>query len=289
MKPLLGLPLPHSNSICKLHISLYDLRQGGRQWYAKLSSFLISNNYTISTVDHSLVLKRIGSNTTVLLVYVDDIVLTANDKAEITYITHVLDQHFKIKNLGNLTYFLGLEVAHNSSRIHLSQRKYTIDLLYETSMQDCAPMPTPMKHSSRLSTTDGTPLNDEEASAFRRIGRLIYLTNTRPDISCSVHNLNQFVSAPTNNHHQVALCILRYLKGNLGFGIFLYNNSSIYLKAYSDSDLATFPDSRKSITGFSIFSGESLISWKSKKQQTISKSSYGVEYRALVATTCELQ
>jgi len=118
---------------------------------------------------------------------------------------------------------------------------------------------------------------------------LIYLTNTRPDIAFNVHNLSQFVSAPTHNHQQAALRILRYLKGNPRSGIFLYNNSSVHLKAYSDSDWATCPDSRKSITGFSVFLGESLISWKSKKQQTISKSSSEAEYRALAATTWELQ
>jgi len=244
MKPPPGLHLPHSKSVCKLHRSLYGLCQAGRQWYAKLSSFLISNNYTTSTADHSLFLKHTGSNTTALLVYVDDIVLTSNDKAEIDHITLMLNQQFKIKNLGNLTYFLGLEVARNSSGIHLSQRKYTIDLLYETGMQDCAPMPTPMAHSSRLSTNDGTALNHEDASAFHRlIGRLIYLTNTRLDIAFSVHNLSQFVSAPTQNHQQAALRILRYLKGNPGSSIFLYSNSSVHLKAYSDSDWAICPDS----------------------------------------------
>ena len=146
--------------------------------------------------------------------------LTSNDKVEILHITNLLDQHFKIKNLGALTYFLGLEVARNNFGIHLSQRKDTIDLLHETGMQNCAPMPTPMTHSSRLSITEGTPLNDDEASAYRKpIGRLIYLTNTRPDIAFSVHNLSQFVSAPTNNHNQVAFRILRYLKGNPGSGI----------------------------------------------------------------------
>jgi len=153
---------------------------------------------------------------------VDHNVLTGNDKAEILRITNLLDQHFKIKNLGDLTYFLGFEVARNSSKIHLSQRKYTIDLLHEMDIQDCAHMPTPMAHTSRISTTKGTPLNDEEASTYcKLIGRLIYLTNTRPDIAFSVHNLSRFVSAPTNNHHQAFFRILKYLKGNLGSGIFI--------------------------------------------------------------------
>jgi len=101
----------------------------------------------------------------------------------------MLDQTFKIKNFGNITYFLGLKIAHNSSRIHLSQRKYTIDFLHETGMQDSLPMPTHMTHSSRLSSTEGIQLNKDETSAYRRlIARLIYLTNTRPNIvNLSLH------------------------------------------------------------------------------------------------------
>jgi len=151
MKPPPGISLPTTTSVCKLNRSLYGLKQAGKQWYAKLSTFLISQNYVISSVNHSLFLKHNGTNTTSLLVYMDDIVLTSNDAEEICHITKLLDEHFRIKNLGGLQYFLGLEVAHNSTGIHLSQRKYTLDLLHETGMLDCAPMPTPMIHTSRLS------------------------------------------------------------------------------------------------------------------------------------------
>ena len=265
MQPSPGLLHP-SNSVCKLQRSLYGLKQTGRQWYEKLSTFLISQNYILSSTDHSLFLKRHDTNITIILVYVDDIVLIGNDRAEILNITNMLDQIFKIKNLGDLTYFLSLEVGRNSFGIHLSQQKYTIDLLHETSMQDCAPMPTPMTDSSRLSLTEGIPLNEDETSTYHRlIGRLIYLTNTRPNITFSVNNLSQFVSVPTKFHQQAAFRILRYLKSNPGSGIFLSSSSPIHLKAYSDSDWATCPDSRKSIIGFSNFLGESLISWKSKK------------------------
>jgi len=92
-------------------------------------------------------------------VYVDDIILTGNNFEEITHITTLLHQHFKIKNLGDLTFFLGLEVARNNTSIHLSQRKYTMDLLHETGMLDCAPVPTPMVHSSQLSSTQGDLLS----------------------------------------------------------------------------------------------------------------------------------
>jgi len=244
----------------------------------------------LSFVDHSFFLKRTHTKLTVLLVYVDDIVLAGNDDEETAHITKLLDQQFRIKNLRDLTYFLGLEVARNKSGLHISQRKYTLDLLHETGMLDCATMPTPMSHSSRLSSTDSVQLNEESSSTYRRlIGRLIYLTNTRPDIAFSVNNLSQFVSSPTKHHQQAVFRILRYLKGNLGSRIFLHKNSNNQLRGYSDSDWATCSETRKSVTGFTIFLGESLMSWKSKKQPTISRSSSEAEYRALAATTCEIQ
>jgi len=157
-------------------------------------------------------------------------------------------------------------------------------------MINSAPMPTPMVHSSRLSSSAGTQLTDIETSAYRRlIGKLIYLTNTRPDIAFAVNNLSQFISSPTNLHQQAAFRLLRYLKGNLGNEIFFPSNSTLQLRGFSDSDWATCSETRKSVTGYCIFLGDSLVSWKSKKQQTLSKSSSEAEYRALATTTCEIQ
>jgi len=151
------------NLVCRLKKSLYGLKQAGRQWYAKLSNFLLSHNYKISTADHSLFLKHDGKHTTTLLVCVDDIVLTGNNPMEISAITSLLHNFFHIKNLGDLTYFLGIEIARNATGIHLSQRKYVLDMLKDTGMLGCAPTPTPMLHTIKLSTTKGTPLGDAES------------------------------------------------------------------------------------------------------------------------------
>jgi len=150
-----GVVVPNPHFACKVQRSLYGLRQASKQWYAKLSNFLLNNGYILSVVDHTLFLKTNYNHITALLVYVDDIVLTRNNTEEITHITTLLHQHFKIKNLGDLTFFLGLEVARNNTGIHLSQRKYTMDLLHETRMLECAPVPTPMVHSSPPSSTQG--------------------------------------------------------------------------------------------------------------------------------------
>ena len=152
------------------------------------------------------------------------------------------------------------------------------------------PASTPMDYSTRLTASLGTPLSEASSSSYRRlIGRLIYLTNTRPDITYVVQQLSQYMAHPTSAHSQAAFRVLRYLKSSPGFGIFLAANGPLQLKAFSDSDWAGCRDTRRSITGFSIYLGSSLISWRSKKQPTVLKSSSEAEYRALASTTCELQ
>jgi len=152
--------------VCKLQHLLYGLRQAYYQWYAKLSHFLLSNKYSLSVVDHSLFLKYTNNKLIVILVYVDDLVLTSDDTEEITTIFVSLHYHFKIKNLGNLTYCLGLAIARNSGGLHLSQYNYTLDLLQETSMPDSTLMATPMTHTSRLSSDQGTPLDAHTTSQY---------------------------------------------------------------------------------------------------------------------------
>ena len=112
-----------------------------------------------------------------------------------------------------------------------------------------------MTHTSRLSPDQGSPLDADVTSQYRRlIGRLIYLTNTRPDIAFAVHNLSQFISAPTTHHQQAVSCLLRYLKGTPGEGLYFSHTSSLHT--------SSCPTTRKSVTGYSIYLGDSLISWK---------------------------
>lgn len=189
----------------------------------------------------------------------DDIVLAGNNIEEITTVSNLLDNAFKIKNLGNLRYFLGLEVARNNTGIHLSQRKYTLDILKDCGMLASRPVAMPMDYTARLSTSSGTPLPD--SSSYRwLLGRLIYLTTTRLDISYVVHHLSQFMSSPTTAHSQATFRILRYLKQAPGFGLFFSTKSCIQLKAFSDSDWAGCLDTRRSITGYLVYIKDSLIS-----------------------------
>ncbi|KAK2366753.1 putative mitochondrial protein [Trifolium repens] len=283
-----GFKTSHPNQVCKLLKSLYGLKQASRQWNFKLTSALLKLGYWQSKSDYSLFVKHLDSKITILLVYVDDIVLAGNDLNEIDLVKSQLDNQFRIKDLGSLKFFLGLEVARSNKGISLSQRKYALELLDDAGLLACKPASTPMIPNLKLSATDSNLYSDP--AAYRRlIGRMIYLTNTRPDLAFAVNRLSQFVSAPTEAHHAAAIHVLQYIKNSPGKGLYFAASSDLKLSTFSDSDWASCPDSRRSVTGYSVFIGPSLISWKSKKQPTISCSSSEAEYRALAFTTREIQ
>ena len=133
-----GYVIPNSSSnpplACKLVKSLYGLKQASSQWYSKFSSFLLTQGFTQSKADYSLFHRGHGATYVALLVYVDDIVLTGASLSEITAVKEILSAQFKLKDLGNLKHFLGLEVARSTKGILISQRKYTLDLLQDTGM-----------------------------------------------------------------------------------------------------------------------------------------------------------
>ena len=192
-----------------------------------------------------------------------------------------------MKDLGSLSYFLGLEVTSNSQGYFLSQAKYANDLLSHVGLTDNKVASTPLEVNVKFSPTDGTLLTD--ATLYRQlVGNLVYLTVTRPDIAYAVHLLSQFMAAPRTTHYAAVLRILRYNKGTLFNGLYFPYSSSLELKGYSDSDWAGDPIDRRSTTGYCFFLGDSLISWRSKKQTVVARSSTEAEYRALADTTSEL-
>jgi len=161
-----GMTKTDPQQVCLLHKSLYGLRQASRQWYAQLSSFLLSHNFKQSSADHSLFIHNNQGKITLLLVYVDDIIVTGDNVENTHRITALLDQRFKLKNLRNLNYFLGFEIARGNKGIILSQRKYTIDLLSEIGMLNCSPVSTPMNFSIKYHA-DGEALPDP--TTYRRL------------------------------------------------------------------------------------------------------------------------
>lgn len=201
--------------VCKLHKSIYGLKQASRQWNSKFSQALISFGFIQSMADYSLFTKGQGDQFIALLVYVDDIVITGPNVQAINSLKDFLHSEFKLKDLGNLKYFLGIEIARSNSGIVISQRHYTLQLLEDTGYLSCKPANAPMDPKTHLSFHECDLLTD--ASQYRRlIGRLLYLTISRPDITYAVHKLSQFLSQPRLPHLKVAHHLLRYLKSSPG-------------------------------------------------------------------------
>jgi hypothetical protein len=248
---------------------------------------LLSAAFVQSKADHSLFTRQAGSTILVVLVYVDDLLVTGNDLASIQQLQQFLSRKFQLKDLGKLKYFLGIEVARSAKGIFINQRKYILDILTDAGQTGCRPASTPMEQHLKLTADSGELISDP--SLYRRlIGRLIYLTISRPDITFAVNLLSQFMQTPRLPHLNAATRILRYLKGTVSHGLFFSANTALNLTAYTDSDWASCPMSRRSTTGYFVQLGGSPISWRTKKQSVVSRSSAEAEYRAMASTTCEL-
>ncbi|XP_021826915.1 uncharacterized protein LOC110767631 [Prunus avium] len=267
--------------VCKLHKALYGLKQAPRAWFQRLSSFLLRYGFIQSRADSSMFIFWGNSHMMILLLYVDDIVLTGSSPSSLLDFIRILGIQFDLTDLGQLNYFLGMEVTYLSECVHLTQNKYTLDLLKRSNLLECKPCSTPMASKGSLSRTTGLPLSDP--SIYRQlVGTLQYLTLTRPDIAYAVQSVSQFMGSPTDLHMEAVKRILRYLKGTLGHGLPLRRSTaSSILVAYSDADWAGCPDTRRSTTGYCMFLGANLISWSAKKQRTVSRSSAKAEYHAL--------
>ena len=201
--------------VCRLLKSLYGLKQASRQWFAKLSSTIIDHGFVQSKSDYLVFTRVKGSSIIIILVYVDDILIASNDMDAVNSFKQFLDSKFKLKDLGTLKYFLGLEVARTTKGIYLCQRKYTLDLLANTGLLASKPASIHMKQSVKFSSSIGEPVTN--ISQYRRlIGKLLYLTLTRLDICYSVHKLSQFLNSPKVPHLQATYRIIKYLKKTLG-------------------------------------------------------------------------
>nr|CAN69691.1 hypothetical protein VITISV_026777 [Vitis vinifera] len=270
-----------SGLVCRLRRSLYGLKQSPRAWFGHFSSVVQEFGMFCSTADHSVFYHHNSLGQCIyLVVYVDNIVITGSDQDGIQKLKQYLFTHFQTKDLGKLKYFLGIEIAQSSSGVVLSQRKYALDILEETGMLDCKPVDTPMDPNVKLVPGQGEPLGDPER--YRRlVGKLNYLTITRPDISFPVSVVSQFLQSPCDSHWDVVIRILRYIKSTPGQGMLYENKGHTQVVGYTDADWAGSPTDRRSTSGYCVFIGGNLISWKSKKQDVVAKSSAEVEYQAM--------
>ena len=287
MKLPQGFAKESDTRVCKLNKSLYGLKQASRNWYQKFTSSLLELGFKQCKADYSLFIFKKDACFVAALIYVDDVIMVGNDVKTIQHTKEDLDKRFSIKDLGTLKYFLGIEVARTPEGLALSQRKYILDILEDCGLQGCKPSPFPFEQNSILDKRSEESKVD--ANRYRRlVGRLLYLQATRPDIAYSVNVLSQFVADPRQSHMDAAHRVLRYLKGTAGQGILLPRDGGCDLSAYCDSDWLGCPVTRRSRTGYLLLLGGAPISWKTKKQNVVSRSSAEAEYRSMASTVSEI-
>jgi hypothetical protein len=209
----------HLNLVCRLKKALYGLKQAPRAWSDKIGQYLVTSGFQTSNADFSLYVKKTDHGIVVIVIYVDDLIITGDSDADISDLKKLLKQKFEMKDLGELRYFLGIEVIHSPKGIWLLQRQYALNKLSEYGMTGCKPISIPLEQNVKLSADEGNLV--EDTTMYRRIvGSLIYMTITRPDLSYAVGVVSQFMQTPRKPHLDAVRRILRYIKHTLQCGIF---------------------------------------------------------------------
>jgi hypothetical protein len=219
----------------------------------------------------------------IVLVYVDDIIFGCNKDPLVQWFASAMESEFEMSMLGELSFFLGLQITQRSEGMFISQEKYLREMLKRFQMEDSKPLGTPMVTRCKLRKNDDSP-NVDQRSYRSMIGSLLYITTSHPDIMHVVGMVGRFQSSPRQSHLQATKRIFRYLKETMTYGLWYHRNQNFQLTAYSDADWANCVDERKSTSGGEFFLGDSLVAWLSKKKGSISLSTTEVEY--IAAATC---
>ena len=277
----------YPDHVYKLDKALYGLKQAPRAWYERLSSFLLENNYERGSVDKTLFLKRKGPDLLVVQVYVDDILFGATNLTLCDEFAGLMKSEFEMSMMGELGFFLGLQIKQMDDGIMIHQQKYLKELLKKYGMNDSKSYDTPIPTSTKLSLDEKG--KDVEDKLYRgMIGSLLYLTASRPDIVFSVGLCARFQSKPKESHLKAVKRIFRYLSGTEDLCLWYPKGSNIDLIGYTDADFAGFNVDRKSTSGMAHFLGSCLISWGSKKQNSVALSTAESEYIAAALCCAQL-
>ncbi|KAJ9540987.1 hypothetical protein OSB04_027493 [Centaurea solstitialis] len=273
----------HPDHVYILDKALYGLKQAPRAWYDSLSQFLVESGYSKGKIDNTLFIKREGEHIMLVQIYVDDIIFGSTCPNFCDIFSKLLMTRYEMSMMGELNFFLGLQVKQLSAGIFINQAKYIKDILKKYNLENAKIMKTPMSPSCAL---DSDP--DEKAvdvTTYRgMIGSLMYLTASRPDIMFSTCLCARYQSKPKESHLKAVKRIFRYLKGTVNLGLWYPKGSGYELTGYTDADHGGCKLDRKSTTGHIQFLGDKLVSWASKKQNCVSLSTAEAEYVA--AASC---
>ncbi|GJW77913.1 putative ribonuclease H-like domain-containing protein [Tanacetum coccineum] len=270
----------HPSHVYKLKKALYGLKQAPRAWYDELSTFLLQNHFFKGTIDPTLFIRRFDDDILVVQVYVDDIIFGSTHPRYTQLFSDLMKSRFEMSMMGEMTFFLGLQVNQSPCGIFINQSNYVLEILKKYGMETCDLIGTPMEIKDKLDLDQNGTLVD--ATKYRSmIGALMYLTSSRPDIVHATCLCSRYQSMPTEKHLKEVKRIFRYLWGTINMGLWYTNDSCFELTGFSDAGYAGCKDTFKSTSGGAQFLGEKLVSWSSKKQDCTALSTTKAEYVSL--------
>ena len=276
-QPPLFVHEKYPDHVFKLKKALYGLKQAPRAWYERLRSYLINSGFQIGKVDQTLFIKHSRKDILVIQIYVDDIIFGSTNDKLCKEFASIMTKEFEMSHMGELSYFLGLQIKQLSNGIFINQEKYCENLIKRFGLQNTSGKPTPMSTTTHLEK-DESGKNVDQKLYRSMIGSLLYLTASCPDIMMSVCLCARFQADPKESHIRAVKRIIRYLNNTKDFGLFYPKECPFELVSYSDADFGGSRTDRKSTSGTCHFIGKSLVSWFSKKQNCVSLSTCEAEY-----------
>lgn len=276
--------------VCLLQKSLYGLKQAPRAWNKKLDETLSKLGFNKTPSEPCVYTKLFGEEKVIIAVYVDDIIVFYKNDTSFELVKQDLQTYFSLKDLGELKYYLGLNVTRSDKKVIINQKTYILEVLKRFGMSDCKSVDTPLSGKT-LTYGDSKGSEGEGQMPYfpyqNLLGCLMFLVvNTRPDIAFATSYLSQFNTRYDKSHWLEAKRVLQYLKGTIDYSL-TYTNLEENLKGYTDSDWANCPHDRRSYTGYHFNLAGAPVAWESKKQSTVALSSTEAEYMALAAATKE--
>ncbi|GMI96628.1 cysteine-rich RLK (RECEPTOR-like protein kinase) 8 [Hibiscus trionum] len=268
------------NHVFKLTKALYGLKQAPRAWYERLSTFLIKKGFEKGKVDTTLFIKRYNNDILVVQIYVDDIIFGSTNVCHCKDFSKLMQGEFEMSMMGELSFFLGLQIKQMNDGTFINQAKYVSDMLKKFGLENAKPQATPMSSSMKLDKDEGGKCVDSKLYRSM-IGSLLYLTASRPDIMFSVCLCARFQASPRESHLVAIKRIFRYLIDTPTLGLWYPKDSTFNLHAFSDADYGGCKIDRKSTSGTCQFLGSMLVSWFSKKQNSVALSTTEAEYISL--------
>ncbi|GJU83837.1 retrovirus-related pol polyprotein from transposon TNT 1-94 [Tanacetum coccineum] len=276
----------HPEKVYRLRKALYGLKQAPRAWYDELSKFLISKGFTKGIIDPTLFTIKYGEDILLMQIYVDDIIFGSTNPKFSKRFKKLMHNRFEMSLMGEMKFFLGLQIHQSPRGIFINQAKYTLEILKKHGMEKGQSIGTPMATKPKLDADlSGEPV--DQTDYHSKIGSLMYLTSSRPDIVQAVCYCARYQARPTEKHLKEVKRIFRYLRGTINMGLWYPKGSGFDLTAFSDADHAGCVDTRKSTYGGIQFLGDKLVSWMSKKQDCTAMSSAEAEYVALSASCAQ--